>query len=240
MGSNFLRRLKYYGIGFGIGCIFVFFFFRNRGCSWTPENRVKNSILDRVITANDVEWQFIQSKGFTAEDIEQVLNDGDVVFSESKKDGDTKVYVIEKEFEGKGLQRFYFTLPQESFLSEVKMAELKATDVKNTVSGNGHIIRFPGDENLVFPDSTGRVTCQQELLGLIDPKDILKKMKKSGYVDFAGTNFKAKPKAEHLIWFVNGSDTVGTKSVWYQNKIYISNFIFEGADQCDNQAQPNQ
>lgn len=237
MNSSFLRRLKYYGIGFGIGCIFVFFFFKNRGCSWTPENRVKNSILSRVITANDLEWEFIRSKGYTKEDILQVLNDGDVDFGESKKSGDTKVYAIDREFEGKGMQRFYFTLPNESFLSEVKMGELKATNVVNTKSGRGILLNFPDDENLVFPDSTTRVTCQQEKLGLINPKEILKRMKESGYVDFGRTNFAAKPKAEHFLWFVNGKDTIGTTSIWYQNKIFISNFVFPEAGLCDSVAQ---
>lgn len=234
MNGSFLRRLKYYGIGFGIGCIFVFFFFRNRGCSWTPGNRVKNSILSRVITSGELEWEFIQSKGFTKEDILKVLDDGDVDFGESKKDGSTKVYAIDREFEGKGMQRFYFTLPNESYLSEVKIGEVKASDVKNTTKGRGRLLYFPKDENLVFPDSTAMVTCQQEKLGLINPKDILKKLKKNGYVDFSKTNFKAKPKAEHFLCFVLGKDTIGTSSVWYQNKIFISNFVFPDAKACDS------
>jgi hypothetical protein len=56
------RRLKYYGIGFGIGLVFVIFFFQNRGCSWLPSNRVKNSILDRLVVASDETLEILKKK----------------------------------------------------------------------------------------------------------------------------------------------------------------------------------
>ena len=49
MQYTFLRRLVYYLIGFGIGLIMVIFFFQNRGCSWLPENKVKETILRKII-----------------------------------------------------------------------------------------------------------------------------------------------------------------------------------------------
>ena len=84
--ESFVRRLKYYGIGFGIGLIFVFVFFQNRGCSWLPSNRVKNSFLDRVIVVPVDQMDYLKSKGITEKDLVQVLNDGEVNFSESKKE----------------------------------------------------------------------------------------------------------------------------------------------------------
>ena len=44
--GKFLRRLKFYAVGLGIGTIFTFMIFGNRGCSWLPDNRVKNMIAD--------------------------------------------------------------------------------------------------------------------------------------------------------------------------------------------------
>lgn len=238
MGSSFLRRLKFYGIGFGLGCVFVFFFFQNRGCAWLPGNRVKNSILDRVIVANDLEWEFMKSQGITKDEIINMLNEGDVDFKNSKKEGETQVYIIEKEFEKIGFIRMYFTLPKESYISEVKMGAKTAQEIHNSTTGFGRFIHFPKDNYLIYPDSAQRVTCQQELLKLIDPKDILKKVKATGFVDFSKTNFTTRPKAEHYINFMVGKDTIGTKSIWYQNKINLSNFILPYSSECDSLSQP--
>ena len=49
MKLNFFKRFLYYLSGFGLGLILVFFFFKNRGCSWLPDNRVKNIISERVL-----------------------------------------------------------------------------------------------------------------------------------------------------------------------------------------------
>jgi hypothetical protein len=92
--TTFLRRLKYYGIGFGVGMIFVFFFFQNRGCSWLPDNRVKNSILDRVLVMSSDEMFHFHKATIYNEDIIALLNDGDVDFKKSKTEGEMKIYFI--------------------------------------------------------------------------------------------------------------------------------------------------
>lgn len=230
--DNLLRRLKYYGIGFGMGLIFVFFFFQNRGCSWLPGNRIKNSILDRVVTVNTVTLKSLEQKGISKEDIVSVLNDGDVNFSESKKDGNPQVYVVEKEIENNGMMKFYFSLPKESFVSEMTIEATDAKKIKNSTSGIGELIHFPKDENLVFPDTTAYVTCQQEALGLIDPREILKAIEKNGYIDFSKSNFDKKPKAEQYVFFVQNGDTIGFNSFWYQNKINISSFEIPFETNC--------
>ena len=151
--SSFFRRLKYYGIGFGIGLFFVFFFFQNRGCSWLPANRVKNSFLDRVIVLPDAEAKKLKANQLNKQDVIEVLNDGEVVFDKSKKEGDTKVYLLEKNFPGKGKVSFFFTLPKESYFTEVhftakaaqQVSHKMAYKVKNTEVGVGEILHFPKD-----------------------------------------------------------------------------------------------
>lgn len=212
----------------------ITFLLPNRSCSWTPSNRVKNMILGRLVTINDVEWQLMQSKGITKADILSVLNDGSLDFKSSKKDGDSKVYVIDKEFDGKGEYRFYFTLPNESFISEVKIGEMDAKKVKNTSTGYGRFISIPKDEYLIYPDSTAKVKCQMEKLNVKNVKQLFKDVKKSGRINFAKSNFEVKPKAEHMIEFVQGSDTIAFQSVWYKNKVFISNFVSEKANSCDS------
>lgn len=231
--ESFWRRLKYYGIGFTIGLIFVIFFFQNRGCSWLPGNRVKNSFLDRLIVLPEDQQEKLISLGLTNSDIINVLNDGDVDFGSSVKDGDLKVYTIEKEFDKKGNLRFFFTLPKESFISEVHLTESKASQVKNTEIGTGKILHFPKDDNLIYVDSSDRVVCQQSELGLINPIDILKLMKKSAKVDFSKTKYKSRPKAEQYLTFKDKKGReIGINAVWYKNKINITSFDIDFETKC--------
>lgn len=222
--ESLIRRLKYYGIGFGIGLIFVFFFFRNRGCSWLPENRVKNAILDRLVVVSDSTSAVLKSNGISHEDLVQVLNDGDVLFDESEKEGDSKIYILEKE--GK---KFYFTLPFESFISEAGITD-NVKSVRPTANGYGQILRYPLDSNLVYVDSSRLLTCLQADLGLINPRDILKGLKTSGKIDFAKTDLSARPKADHYLVFKLDTLEVGLKAIWYKNKINVHYMDVPGSD----------
>lgn len=231
--DSFVRRLKYYGIGFGIGLLFVFIFFQNRGCSWLPSNRVKNSFLDRLIVIPDSEKAAMDAIKLTKEDVVNVLNDGEVSFDESIKEGNTKVYVLEKEYEGKGNVRFYFTLPKESFISEVHMSEKSSRLVKNTTKGYGEIVHFPKDDYLVYVDSSKLLNCQQEILGLINPQDILKTLKKNGKIDFSKTNYAQRPKVEQYLLFTDKKKReIGAKAIWYKNKINITAFDVPFDNEC--------
>lgn len=214
--ESWKRRLKFYGIGFGIGLIFVFFFFQNRGCSWLPNNRVKNAILDRMIVVSDETKSEMQKMNITVDDLVQVLNDGDVDFGKSIKDAEDKAYVIEKD--GK---RFCFSLPKESFISEVVIAD-DASKAKFSDKGIGSIIRFPADENLIYVDSNSVLTCMQEELGLVDPKIILKDIKASGKINFDKSDLKASPKPEHYLTFIHDNKAVNVKAIWYKNKVNIT------------------
>ena len=231
--DSLFRRLKYYGIGFSIGLVFVLIFFQNRGCSWLPSNRIKNSFLDRVIVLPEKEASTLKKLHLTHKDIINVLNDGEVVFSKSLKKGTTKVYHLAKEFDSKGLLHFFFTLPDESFISEVHISEQKATQVKNTTSGSGKILHFPKDDNLVFVDSSQFVTCQQSELGLVNPIDILKLMKKQSTIDFSKTDYKATPKAVQYIQFHDKKHRlIGAHAIWYKNKINITDFVLPFKSNC--------
>jgi len=224
--STFTKRLKYYGIGFGIGMIFVFFFFQNRGCSWLPSNRVKNAILDRLIVISDSTNAVFKSKGLSKQDIVNALNEGDVQFDESDKDNKSKMYIIEQ-----NNVKFAFSLPYESFISEVQLRE-KNKAISPTKKGLGKILHYPNDEHLVFPDSSRVVTCQQEALGLIEPKKILKLIKETGRFDFEKSNLKRTPKPEHYLTFESENEIVGAKIIWYKNKLNITSFVSPKTENC--------
>ena len=226
MGSSFIRRLKYYGIGFGIGLIFVFIFFQNRGCSWLPGNRVKNTVLERVMVVNDETAKAFAKKGLTKKDAIAALNNGSVLFGDSDKNNDSKVYAIE--YEG---NTFLFTLPYESFITEVKLGG-NAMKTKTSTEGFGTIWNFPLDKNLVYFDSSQVLQCQLDLLQIKDAKTVLSKIKKSGKIDFERTNLATRPKPEHCIVFNQNSVRVEAKTIWYKDKLEILSFDFPTEVKC--------
>jgi hypothetical protein len=226
--KTFFDRLKIYAIGFGIGMVFVFFFFQNRGCSWLPDNRVKNSILDRVIVVqSEVEGQ-LKQKGISQKEIIALLNDGDVDFSKSKKDGQFKIYLVSKDD-----VKLYFTLPNESFISEVRLANVAVNSVKNSTKGTGKLIHFPKDNELVFADTTKLVSCQQQAFGMIENRKILKSLKANGIIDFEKSDFNVKPKALQYLFFKDKKGRkIGATAVWYKNKINIDHFELPFETDC--------
>lgn len=231
--SSFLRRLKYYGIGFTVGLIFVIFFFQNRGCSWLPANRVKNSILERLLVVPDSQKELMQMQNISKKDIVAALNDGDVVFGESAKKGNPQVYLIEKDLKNKGTVKFFFTLPKESFISEVHIEEVKAGSIRSTKVGKGDIIRFPNDKDMLFIDTTALLACQKQILGINKSSELLKIWKKEARIDFEKSALYRSPKAEHYIEFKDkNGNWIGSKSIWYKTKINISLFDFPYATDC--------
>jgi len=230
--GNFLRRLKYYGIGFGLGTVIVLFLLPNRSCSWTPSNRIKNTILSRLITINEAERAVLQAKKFSEADLLSVLNDGQIDFKASRKEGDTKVYVIQKKIPQKGTIRIAFTLPEDSFISEVNLSEQDSEKIQNTTVGWGYFLSFPNDDYLVYPDSTAKIACQMKELDITSVKQIYTNIKKTGRINFAKTNFANNPKPQHTLEFTHNKEFILMQATWYKNKIFVSNFSAHTAINC--------
>lgn len=226
MSSSWIRRLKYYGIGFGLGLVFVFFFFKNRGCSWLPGNRVKNTILERVMVVSDETIIAFEAEGVTKEDAIEALNEGSVSFGESDKNKESKVYIVE--YEG---NTFLYTLPFESFITEVKLGG-NAKKTKTSEEGLGTVWRFPFDKDLVYLDSSQMLKCQLEQLGLKDAKEVFRKIKKTGKIDFERTDLSVRPKPEHYIIFMHDSLEISAKTIWYKDKLEILSFEFPSQEDC--------
>lgn len=227
--KNFFRRLKYYAFGFGIGLIFVFVFFKNRGCSWLPSNRVKNTLLDRVIVIPETDLLNLEKENITIEDLKEILNDGVVSFNESSKHQNPKIYVIEKEINNTKYNKFYFTLPEESFISELRIEK----PISNSTKKFGKLLFFPNDENLIFVDSSSFINCQQEKLGLLNPKDILKILKKNGRINFSKSHLNTNPKPEHTLEItLDNNKKVNLNTIWYKNKLNITELNSEVKLDC--------
>lgn len=215
--DKFITRLKYYGIGFAIGMVFVFFFFQNRGCSWLPANRVKNAILDRVITLSDEQNTLLNKKGISKTDIIALLNDGEVDFEKSKRDGALKIYHLSN-----AKTELYFLLPKEAFTSEIKVVSKPVSQIKPSEKGTGSLLRFPNDNDLVFVDTTSLLNCQLGELGFINQRLILAQLKKAGKINFEKSNLYADPKPIVALEFPDKKgQIIKGKAIWYKNKINI-------------------
>jgi hypothetical protein len=215
--DKFINRLKYYGIGFGFGLVFVFFFFQNRGCAWLPSNRVKNSILDRVLTLSEEDEKTLKNNGIRTTDIISLLNEGTVNFDKSKKEGPYKVYHLSN-----NTLKFYFILPKEAFTCEVKFAKMPLKDVKPSEIGFGKLIHFPMDDDLIFVDTNDILTCQMSELNFINQRLILTSLKKNGKIDYKNSNLYANPKPiVSLIFKAKNDSLINAKAIWYKNKINI-------------------
>lgn len=232
--KEFFRRLKYYGVGFGIGMIFVFFFFQNRGCTWFPSNRVKNTILGRVVVVPTDLLNELNKEGVSKKEIVQFLNEGDVDFGGSKKTGNPQVYAITKEIKGKD-KTLWFTLPQNSFIAQVIQPKGSIQLVKNPTEGNAQMISFPNVKNIVYLDTNKVLTCQQEKLGLIAPMQFMVQLKKSGSIDFSKSDFNAKPLAIHKIDFKGKrNEEVGANVTWYQEHIRFDQLLLKDTSNCSS------
>jgi len=136
--QKFRDRLKYYLIGFTFGIIAVIFFFGERGCSWLPGNRVKNSIAEKEIIYGDSIKALLDCSNYTNEDIYNLLNSsGDIDFSESQTHEIPKKYV----FYGENDLRVVFALYEEEQDEYSEIIEINS-NCKASIS-NYHKQIFP-------------------------------------------------------------------------------------------------
>jgi hypothetical protein len=168
-GGSLWRRFKIYGVGFGIGLLFVILLTENRGCSWLPANRVKNSILERILVVNEASEKQLLSEKINEAELLLALDKGKVLFSESKKVGDFKYYLIKHELKTGRIVTLEFTLPMNSFLSEVHLVDPKKPVNANTSSGTGKVLRYFAQgksySSAIFVDETDTNLVRLEKMG---------------------------------------------------------------------------
>lgn len=218
--DNFLKRLKYYGIGFGIGTIFVVFFFKNRGCAWFPENRVKNMIFSKVLVISDKESENMKKLHLSKKELLAALDQGDVAFTESQKSKETKAYKFDCQTASNKTFSCYLTLNENSFVSEIQFSPKNAQRVSPSSEGFGKVIRYPKNKDLIFVDTTDLLICQQKELGFKDANALFYYVRKNGVIDFEKSKANAEPRPE----FVIHTKKFDAKGIWFMEKIKIVSF----------------
>ena len=116
MNSKVWGRVKYYLIGLGMGLVVTFFVFGNRGCSWLPENRVKEQIQSGVLVRSDSMKCILECNEISDDFVFELIDKGEVLFSESQTKSDPKVYVI-----GYQGTKIHFSIDEDSLSSIVNI-----------------------------------------------------------------------------------------------------------------------
>lgn len=101
---NIAKRFLFYGFGFVIGLILLFFFLggKKTGCDYGPEARVLKNIRIKPKTYTQEALSVLTNNGWDTSVVTKALKKGDVIFSEGNRELDScKQYVIEHTFEKK-------------------------------------------------------------------------------------------------------------------------------------------
>ena len=97
---RFIQRLGYYGAGFAIGVLLLFFFLggKKTSCDYGPNARTLKNIRLKERVYSEMSLKTLQDNKLDTSDISSLLWSGDVIFSESNTRLDScKQYVIKGE-----------------------------------------------------------------------------------------------------------------------------------------------
>ena len=107
----FLKRLKFYSIGVGIGSLIVFGMFGGRddiSCSYFPEARTLKNIGEKELVASDKAKCQYACAGYDSTVIQDLLIAGNVNFKKSETENTTcNVYYISTEKDGKDVVAYF-------------------------------------------------------------------------------------------------------------------------------------
>lgn len=219
--ESFLRRLKFYGIGFGIGLIAVFLIFGNRACNWGPKQRIKNSIKERIIVLNERNDSIRKRNGISDAELISHIEDGDIFFNRSKTENPLRVYHFESESEN-----FNVTIPENSFLSEIVFEPSDAQSIFNSEKGFGNIIYFPKDQDLFYVPKNTHLDSTMLQLGCKDGNDLFELIKKSGKINFNKSRLNEPWNLNHVFSIYTNNKTAEISSIWYKEKIEVTDIQF--------------
>src|SRR5690554_2057274 len=226
------KRLRYYLTGLLIGTIFVSILFKDRGCSWTPTNRVKNSIQDKIIVFPEDQLDALNEIGINKENIYRFLVHGNVDFSGSLKDKFPKVYIIE---ENDSIpQRLQFSLYEDSYLSIVHVLEEGEQPKRyEQLEGYGIMARLPKDSAFVFIDKSNYTQCKARGLASKDQQDIIAAMRNTGKVNFSKSDLMLTKAVQQIEFMQNDTLLVDAKTIWFESRVTFKDFFWENRLPCE-------
>ena len=225
--KDFFRRLKYYGLGFGIGTIMVMALFDNKGCSWFPSNRVKDNLFNRLIVVNQAALSELKEQGFTEARFLNTIQEGSVDFGKSKKQGLDKVYRIDYETSKGKKEHCFMTMGDESFMTEIIFSRKKAVNISPSHSKAelpGKILFFPKNEFLFYMDSSSALIEKMKSIGIKNDKQLNSILRKNAQFNFGESFLLQHPKPIQCLQFKtskSATEVVYVKCIWFKDKIKV-------------------
>lgn len=234
MQKGLWKRLKFYLLGVILGTIMVALMFQNRACTWTPTNRIKKAISQKVIVFPDNQIQALEKIGINKENIFKYVVKADINFDASLKEIGTypRVYVFEKD--GDPNKRVQFSLYEDSYITTVRALGQKGQPKRiDHPKGWGEFVRIPRDSAIVFIDKSNYTQCKARGLVTQHPDSLIKQMERTGRINFSKSNLMLT-KAEQFITFKQDTMTVRAKTIWYKSRITFKDFIWDKKLPCES------
>ncbi len=232
--TNLYRRLLYYGVGFGIGLVCVFFFFNNRGCSWLPENRVKEMVTNRLVYIADSNLTILENLKIKEDELSAFLLNADVLFSKSEKTRNPQIYHLEGPTDSNDKFVCQIVLHKDALICELVPNQFSAKNTKPTTKGLAKPIHFPPKENLFYSDSSAHTICQRKALGIEEDSTLRALFHKNGRINISKTDLTKKPKPSYAMVFrTDQGKEVTIFATYFKEKARIYKFAFDD-DQCAN------
>ena len=232
--TNLYRRILYYGVGFGIGLVCVFFFFNNRGCSWLPENRVKEMVTERLIYIADSNLNILENLKIKEEELSAFLMNADVIFSKSEKTSNPQIYHLEGPTDSNDKFVCQIVLHKDALTCELVPNQFSAKNTKPTKKGLAKPIHLPPKKNLFYSDSSAHTICQRKALGIEEDSTLRALFLKNGRINISQTDLTQKPKPSYaMVVTTDQGEEVTFFATYFKEKARIYKFTFDN-DQCAN------
>lgn len=228
--ESFWKRLRYYGLGFGLGLILTFGIFNTRGCSWTPENRVKEAINKRVwiIDNRDVR-SFYKAHKLNDKKFYRLIQDADVSFTKSIRSGRHKVYDLTFTDGNHREAHCLASMTDESFVVEfipyvrsVKLLKKALKNKKDTAHG-AKIVHAPKNKYLVYSEDRPALKEHLRSLGIATDMQLQNLLLKGAY-DYEASRLKEQPRPVHVFKFRPNKKldvAISATCIWYKDKIKV-------------------
>lgn len=228
--ESFWRRLRYYGLGFGLGLILTFGIFNTRGCSWTPENRVKEAINKRIwiIDNRDVRT-FYKDHKLNDKKFYRLIQNADISFTKSIRSGRHKVYDLTFTDGNNNEAHCLARMTDESFVVEfipfVRSVKslIKALKNRKSTAYSAGIVHAPKNKNLVYSDTSPGVKEHLRALGINNDIQLQKELL-SGHFEYQKSRLNEQPRPVHVFQFrptMRPRLQVTATCIWYKDKIKV-------------------
>lgn len=234
MSKGLWKRLKFYLFGIILGIIMVALIFQNRACTWTPSNRIKTAISDKIIVFPDNQIKKLETIGINKDNIFEFVVKADIDFGESLKDIGTypRVYILEDEEDPN--KRMQFSLYEDSFITTVRaLGKTEAPVRVEQPKGWGVFARIPRDSAIVYIDKDNYTQCKARGLTTQNVDSLIHQMKRTGRINFNKSDLMLT-KAKQFITFQQDSILVRAKAIWYKSRITFKDFVWDYKLPCES------